>query len=576
MTTHEFDRRRFLAAAAGASGLAATLAACGGGNSDTGSIGGTGASTAASGSTSAASGPSSSAGATAASSSGASTIVPAYVPYTGVKPDLPAGDHNVPAGFYHYPANPPAFITGPVGNGDSLTFMMEGNVPATPEGSNPWWQALEKAWNVKYTFNNVLSGSYLPKLQTTIAGGDLADFTQIPNGGVPGSGLPDLPQVLEKMFTDLTPFLAGDAIKDYPGLASIPTDTWTKICTINGKIWGIAQPRPSAAPIANYRKSVFDAAGVSAELSDGKDFVALFKGLTDVRGGRYAMAQIPTDWLLPLVLQMMEAPNGWAVTNGKFTSWYESDQMADALSELAKLWAAGYINPDSFSGSGWTAKWLGGNLGVYSGHFPQWTSFAKDLPDDTVGVLRLPKWSGGGPAPQYLDVPGYADPVGFKKTTDDKRITEQLRIANYIAAPFGTKEYLLVNNGVAGNNYTLDGADPASVKANAGQGGVSATYMGGQGSSVLYANGMKQIITDEHKFLSDVMPTGVSDPSLGLYSATNASKGAAARKKVHAVQDDVIQGRKSVSDFKAAVASWKKDVGDQIAKEYAEAYAKSH
>jgi len=568
------DRRRFLTGAAGATLLGTALVACGGGNSSAGSqsttestSSGGAASTPAGGSTPSGGG---------SGSSGGTSAVPTLVPYTGVTPDLPAGDHGLPPGFFHFPANPPAFVTGPVGNGDSVSIMIEGTAGTqTPRGDNPWWQALEKAWNVKLVFNETTNQEYMDKLQTSIAGGQIGDFTQIPNGGFPGKVLPQLPQVLETMFTDLTPYLGGDAIKDYPGLASIPTSTWTQIATVNGKIWGIAQPRPAVTPVVNYRQSIFTKAGVTADLNDGQDFVNLFKALTDLKTNRYAMGQLPTDWLLPLILEMMEAPNDWAVDNGKFTSAYESDQMSQALAETAKLWKAGYIQPDSFVTSATLSPFEGGLLGLYSQHFPGWGGAAAQLPDDTVGVLRLPKWNGGGPAPQYLGVPGYADPVGLKKTTDEKRITELLRIANYIAAPFGTQEYLLANYGVVGHDYTLNGADPVSTKA-ATSDVVTPVYAGGQSSTVLYAAGNQKLVTAQHQFLSDVLPTAIPDPSLGLYSATAAGAGVAAAATLHNVQNDVIQGRKSTSDWATAVASWRTSVGDKMRSEYEDAYAASH
>jgi putative aldouronate transport system substrate-binding protein len=500
---------------------------------------------------------------------------PAYVPYTGVEADLPSGARGVPAGFFHYPANPPTFMTGSVGNGGGVTVMMESASVSVPRSSNQWWQALEKAWDVKLTFNYVLAGKYLTKFQTAVAGGELGDFTQIPNGGYPGAVVPHLPDVLDRMFTDLTPYLGGDAIKEYPGLASIPSDTWTKVATVNGKIWGIPQPRPMASPIVSYRQSVFDKAGASSDLSDGNDFVALFKALTDVKAGCYAMGQVPSDWLVPLVLQMMGAPNNWAVDGGKFTNAYETDQMVDALTEVAKLWKAGYIHPDAYLGDDWVTKFEGGGIGVYSQHFPGWTTYATALPDDTIGALRLPKWEGGGPSAQYLTVPGYSDPVGLKKISDDNRIAELLRIANYMAAPFGTKEYLLVNYGVAGDTYTLDGTDPVQTKSWTPQ-HVVPSYIGSQASNALYVSGNDTVVTAEHTFLADVMPTAVDDPSLGLYSATESTKGATADKTLHGIQDDIIQGRKAVSAWKSAVVSWRSSAGDEIRKEYEEAYAASH
>jgi putative aldouronate transport system substrate-binding protein len=443
--------------------------------------------------------------------------------------------------------------------------MAEGASPAKPRSANAWWQALEEAWKVKLGFEYALSTDYPAKLQTAIAGDQLGDLTQI-------TRLPNLPQVLEKRFVDLTPYLAGDAIEEYPGLASLPTAAWTQIGSVNGKIWGIPQPRPPAGIVLNYAASAFEGIGRSVELSDGQDFVDLFTALTNAKSNRWAIGQAPTDWLLPLVLEMMEAPNGWANDNGRFISVYESDRMPDALDQVAKMWKAGCIHPDAFSGSGWLAKWHGGILGMYSQNFPGWSAAAVQYPHEDFHVIRLPKWDGGGMAAKQLGLPGYPDPVGLAHTTDEKRIRELLRIVDYIASPFGTQEYILVTDGVKGHDYTFNGSDPVHTES-WGAEHVTPSYAGSQQFVNLYVADQAKLVTDQHDYLSTVLPTGVSDASWGFYSQTDSTKGSAARKDLRLAQGDIIQGRKKVADWAGLVSTWKKSVGDLIRAEYEAAAA---
>ena len=52
-----------------------------------------------------------------------------------------------------------------------------------------------------------------------------------------------VPQFLEQQGADLTPYLSGDAIKDYPALANIPTRAWKNSGSVyNGKV--IMVPKP--------------------------------------------------------------------------------------------------------------------------------------------------------------------------------------------------------------------------------------------------------------------------------------------------------------------------------------------
>ena len=50
--------------------------------------------------------------------------------------------------------------------------------------------------------------------------------------------IPDLPSFLEAKVQDLTPFVSGDAIKDYPNLASLPTIGW-KGMVYDNKIFAV-------------------------------------------------------------------------------------------------------------------------------------------------------------------------------------------------------------------------------------------------------------------------------------------------------------------------------------------------
>jgi putative aldouronate transport system substrate-binding protein len=555
-------RRRLLAGAAGAA-LAGTLAACGSDNgsggqapSDTGQPSG---GSNAPGSSQQPTGSSTSNGSSGSSSSN----VPAYAPYIGVTPDVPAGDNGVPAGFVHYPANPPQFVTGPVGNGSDVRIMIEGvSHPATPHGNNQWWQALEKAWNVKLTFDNAAGTEYTAKLQAAIAGDQLGDLTQIPP-------IPDQINVLQKMFVDLTPYLGGDAIKAYPGLAALPTSAWTKVATINGKIWGIPQPRPRGGTIFCYQNAVMDKLKLAIKPTSGQEFIDMLKSATDAAHSRWAFGQVPTSWLMSPILEMMEAPNNWAVADGKFTSMYESDQMPDALNAAITIWKDGSIFPDAFSAAPTeiSTKWKGGSIVFYDQNY-----FA---PGGTWDIIRLPKWDGGGYAKKHLSKPGYGDPVGFAHTADEKRVQELLRICDYIASPFGTKEYLLVNYGVKDHDYTLQGSDPVTTDTYSNE-YVVPSYAGSATYVNIYVPGKKDLVTADQQYLADILPTGVDDPTWGLYSPTNATKGAAAVKKLGDVQADIIQGRKKVSDWAGAVSTWRKEGGDAMRSEYEEAYAKAN
>ena len=387
-----------------------------------------------------------------------------------------------------------------------------------------------------------------------------------------------MPQVLEKEFSDLSDYLSGDNIKEYPGLASIQASAW-QIPMLNGRIWGVPNPRPAAGLIVSTRGDTLKKFGIdtpSPKIDSGADFLELCKNLTDKKRGRYAMGALPNAFILPALLEMAGAPNNWAVKGGAFTSVNETDQMKLALEQVTTMWDKGYIHPDSFSTPGNNITWWSGGItSRYAQSFSGWGAYSRLNPTWDMGVLTLPKWDGGGMADKVLGMPGYGQYAGLKKAKPD-RIKEILRVFDYFAAPFGSKEYLTMNFGVEGVDYTLDGTDPVVTKKGTTEQISSLYYCGSQIFQSLYVPGAEDVVRAEHDYLTKVMPTGVSDPTWGLYSETAATKGATAGTNLTNALSDIIQGRRKLSEWDSVVATWRKEAGDAMRGEYEKAYSKLH
>ncbi len=537
------DRRRFLAGAAGVAGLAVsgvTLAGCGGGGSG------------------------------AAAPNKKSVPLPTFVPYDGVKADLPAGPHGVPAGYYHYPADPVPFVKHKLGSGSSISWLVQGT-GSTPKNKNKWLQAVMKAVNSDFQISLIPSADYLKKFQVAIAGGDLQDVVQL-------QGVANMPQVLEKEFADLSDYLSGDNVKNYPGLASIATAAW-QIPMLNGRLWGVPQPRAAAGNIVSTRGDTLKKFGIgdaSPVIKSGAEFLDLCKNLTDKKRGKYAFGTQPNTFVLSALLEMAGAPNNWKMQGGKFVSANETDEMKLALEQVTKMWKAGYIHPDSFSTPGENITWWSGGItSLYVQSFAGWSGYSKTNPEWQQGVLRLPKWQGGGPAIKLLSISGYGAYAGLKKAKP-ARIKEILRILDYIASPFGTKEYLDMNFGVKDLDYTLKGTDPVTTQQGTSDNLQGLFYCGSQLYQNLYVANMPDVVKAEHTYLTSVLPTGITDPSSGLYSQTASTKGATANMTLNNAQGDIIQGRRPLSDWDALVKTWRQQAGDAMRGEYEKAYESLH
>lgn len=492
---------------------------------------------------------------------------PTYVPYTGVKPDLPADEKlDVPAGYFHYPADPATFVEGEIGKGGEIQMLLQASSISVPEDRNQRWQALNKAMNVKMKFSIATSADYLNKLQVTLAGGQLPDVAQI----IP---VPQLPNVLKTGFADLSEYLSGDAIKDYPGLAAIPSYAW-RLPTVNGKIYGVPQTRAVAGLICSTRQDVLDKLGITPQVNSGQDFVDLCKELRSKKGNIWAFGSLPPNWVMPYVMEMMGAPNQWREEGGKFTSIYESDRVEDALEVVRKLWADDLIHPDSFSKPASNINWWkAGTTILYFQDFAGWPSYTKQFPEMKFGVVPAMKWEGGGLAAKRVGPGAYYAFTAFKKASED-RIKELLRLANYVAAPFGTKEHLLANYGVADVDYKLNGPDPVTTETGTAE-ALPLGYVSSTSFVNLYVAGNTDSVKAQHEYLTKVMANVNPDPTVGLYSETFQTAGAIEQKRLLDLQGEIIQGRRKVSDWAPAVDEWRTKVGDKARSEFAQAFEAS-
>src|SRR5579864_2488470 len=177
-------------------------------------------------------------------SGGAPVQLPTYVAYQGPKPDFPpSADGIVPAAFLNYPRNPPKTVTQPVGKGDDVTAMTyTTQAPPTPVEQNAAWQAVNTALGVNMKLPLIQLADYATKLNTTIAGGQLPDLLSLGAGN--GTAIQNLPDFLSSECTDLTAYVSGDAVKDYPNLANLPTYAWRN-AVFNNRIYAVPCVRAS-------------------------------------------------------------------------------------------------------------------------------------------------------------------------------------------------------------------------------------------------------------------------------------------------------------------------------------------
>ncbi|MBV9577329.1 MAG: hypothetical protein JO057_01930 [Chloroflexi bacterium] len=481
--------------------------------------------------------------------------------------------------YLNYPSNPAkALPSDPPGTGSPILATVVGLYPPpTPADQNPAWQAVNKALNVDFRFDIVPLADYTAKVGTLMAGGagDLPDVLSF--FSAPSTAVPNLPAFLQHSAADLTPYLAGDAVKDYPNLAAIPTYAWQNSgAVINGHVYGIPLERWAVGGNQLFKNSqLYDARiGKDYTPTSADDFKRVLQALTQPDSGVWGFGGFQGSAFLvnAYFVQMFGAPNNWAVdSSGKLVKDIETDLYKQAVAYVRDLVDTGVMHPDSQTTASQTAyrdMFVAGKIATAvqafgNNWFDVWTRGQKaDPPVDFSLVSPFPAQAGAKPV-TYLGA-GYNSLAALKAAAPD-RIKEVLRVMNWLAAPFGSQEDLLLTNGIAGTHYNLDAnGNPIATPAwSADVNNVPWRYVV-QHPQVIYFPGAADFIKLEYAAEQALIPPGLADPTLGLPSPTNDAKGVKLNLAVLDALGDIVASRRPVSDYDQVVNDWQSNGGEQI------------
>jgi ABC-type glycerol-3-phosphate transport system substrate-binding protein len=538
----ELNRRSFVngaVAVAGTAALSPLLAACGGGgkNSETKRKGGTN------------------------TKKGAAAALPAYVPSNAVQADIPsvtgaAGAVTDP-GFLKYPASPTKSVAEVPGAGGSYTTLtpLWGTIPSA---NNSFYKAMNKALGATLTMKPANGVTYDTTITTLTAANKLPDWVQLPGWWNSNFKVGEL---CGTQLADLTPYLAGDKVKKYPNLAALPTGAWTAGMW-QDKLYGIPSFSTGFGLPGQYyyRADVFEAKGINPDdVKSADDFMALGKELTHAKSNVWAF-----DDVWQYMFQIFDFAWKFTVTDGKLVHKYEQPEMLEALNWCYKLAKSGYMHPDALAGNNNDAKtrfYAGKALinGDGTGAWNEGDAQAGVAADKNYRRGSFKPFSADGTKAPRLFLSSSAGEFSYLNIKlKPAQIEECLRIANYLAAPYGTLEYQLVNFGVEGTDFTKGANGPSATKS--GLANVQAqTYpFLATGVNVISNPDFPQVTKDRCAWNAEAAKYAYK-PVFWNMNITVPQRYATADAG-QAVEDtikDVYHGIKPVSAFQDAVSTWK-------------------
>ncbi|WP_326720364.1 extracellular solute-binding protein [Streptomyces sp. NBC_00243] len=534
------SRRSFLAstavAAAAVAGGMPLLTACGG--SDGGSKDGT------------------------TSGKDAQKILPTFVAQNVVTPDIPSKNGSS-LGFTGKLVLDDLKTSVPekLGKGSTIKIMSP-FWGSPPKSDNPYYKAMNEKIGVDVVWQNQDGNTYDEKLGAVLASSDMPDVVVIPGWNMGGK----IPSAIINKMADLGPYLSGDKVKEYPNLAAIPTDAWQR-SIFGGKLRGLPMPSsydPNIVPF--YRKDIFDEKGYELPTS-ADEFLALAKEITNAKAKVWACDDMKwTAFNSFGVLSGSEKPLGWNLVDGKLIYRVETDEYLEALEWTRKLYAAGVVHPDAKAQNQGDSglRFTSGETLIFNNDISTWwgktAEQATQNPDFRIGGMDIFGHDGGDPT---LWAGSPAGIFAFVNKKASKAVIHDiLAAANVTAAPYGTKEYMLTQYGVEGTHYTVKDGTP--TKNDKGNQEVANAF-------VMLASPASTIA---HPDFPDVAKAQVEwQQRMGAFTKKSSFYGLQIIEPARytnlsndfeQLEDDVVRGRKKISDMQQAVSDWKSQGGDGL------------
>jgi putative aldouronate transport system substrate-binding protein len=334
----------------------------------------------------------------------------------------------------------------------------------------------------------------------------------------------------------------------------------------NGRLAAVPFPNSGPFPWALlYRKDLADRASVRAPKSID-EFYAFGKAMTQPSEGVWAFGAVFN--MVQMYFKCPGTKGGWRRrAGGGLEHKYELPEYERALEFTARLFKDSLIHPAFVETKGADAKQLfnAGRIVACEDGLGAWLGAQREQQKITSGFLiqPVPLFAADGLSPLAW---GGQEPIFYtflKKGVGRERIEEILRVLNWCAAPFGSTEEELASYGVEGVHFvrTDDGSPmPTNLwfKEMAGQ----YRFIGGRPAIEVADDGVPNYVPDILAYEHQTLPYMEDDFFQGIKISFPANYS----KLINATEDkvnDVLRGRRPLSDMKQIVREWRNAGGDE-------------
>jgi putative aldouronate transport system substrate-binding protein len=501
----------------------------------------------------------------ASSAAQTAAVLPAHHPLELLQPDIP-GEGFTPAGFLSYPRQKfSRVVQGKPGRGGPpITTMTAAWGPAPLGlGNNAYLDAINAELGVTVRPSVQDGITYANKLSALLGARDVPDVLSVPTWEV--DKIPRFSQAVKALFTDLTEYLQGEKVRDYPMLATLPTSAW-QYCVWGGRLSAVPYPTEGVFPWAMfYRRDLTNELGI-APPSSIDELYQFGKKVTNPEKSVWAFGD--TFEMVQMYFKCPGMQGGWRRTkSGGLEHKYELPEYREALKFTARLYAEGLVHPDLVASNGADADQLfkSGRVVMMRAGVGVWYAMQRDQQVITrdFDMQPLPLFAAGGGEPIAW---GNAAPTFYtfvRKGLSKERTQEILRVLDWCGAPFGSAEYELNLYGEEGKHFTR-AADNSPIATDLGRKELANQYrlIGGRVPVLIGSSEVPSYVKDALGYFQATAKYLEEDPFQGIKLEMPAS----ASKVIIATEDkikDVVRGRRPLSDLDGIVGEWRRSGGDE-------------
>ncbi|WP_240415916.1 extracellular solute-binding protein [Paenibacillus periandrae] len=447
-----------------------------------------------------------------------------------------------------------------------------------PQPGNEAQKAIEKYTNSKLSINLISSNDFCSKLPVMIASGDMPQI--LASCGAPNQSYL-ISAAQNGAFWDIGPY-----IKDYKNLSLMPPAVYDNV-KIDGKLYGVPRYRPFARYAYTYRKDWLTNVGLQ-QPKTVDDLYNMFKAFTnndpDKNGvnDTYGLTMmIKNDSLRPDFGVTFGAPNAWGLKDGKFIKSEETPEYFEAIKFTKKLYDEKLINQDfaSIDVPKFEANLENAKSGVINEATNKILTFETRVKSHNPNAVMDAFSIVEGPKGKFINGERGSNGILMFPKSSVKTEADLKQLLGFIDKLSDKPMADLLEWGIEGKHYDLKDGKAVRTNQDAFDNEVGFPYKFPFETipvTKIRTEGVLDPMTKlQIQLEEDNDKYAVLDPTIVLISPTWATKGQELQQILLDAKVKYIMGKIDETGWKAAIDKFKGAGGDQTAKEYAEAYAKT-